>query len=272
VVKKTITTVPILNAFERRDGCPLCFLWTNTESSYIEHVESNEMGMDPDFRVKILASAGFCNRHMHLLFEAAFSGHTENGLGYAMFMRDVVNQLEGRMTRMQSALRAAGHIMESAKFITRGTAWRRQVGRVIDELEDSIQGSSICPICDMLLDFDARTVSTFLEMLEDKDFADLFEASNGICLPHFVSSMELLPQKTAKSKAVGNLLFVVEIRLSRKIKDLLDGRIRKYAWDHRDEVLSPEEAGSQRAALLTIAGAEGLYCRPRKASLRTSLG
>ncbi|MDG6926747.1 MAG: hypothetical protein JRN09_09375 [Nitrososphaerota archaeon] len=267
MLEKTITTIPILGAFERANGCPLCLLWTESEESYLERVEANEVTMDPEFRKKVIAAAGFCNRHMHLLFEISFSGHTENGLGYALYAKDVLETLEGKIGELKPRARVEPRRGSSGGFLSKRTTPRRPMREAAFGAARALHGNRICPICEMLLDSDRRTLATFLNMLRDKAFASIYTESGGICLPHFASSLGLLAEDKERSDTVVVLLFEVQNERLSRLRTLLDSRIRKYAWDHHDEALSSDEADSQEDALRMIAGAEGLYCRESKVPL-----
>jgi Family of unknown function (DUF6062) len=266
LLEKSITTIPILGAFERAKGCPLCLLWTETEKSSLERVEANELTMNPDFRAKIIAAAGFCNRHMHVLFEASFSGHTENGLGYALYMKDVLDTLESKIGGLNSNSHAEGFRRSSSSLLAKRSTSRRKA-EVASRVANIIGGEVNCPICEMLGDSDRRTLTTFLKMLRERAFASLYARSKGICMPHFSSSLALLTKEGDRSDSVMTLLFHVQLEKLGSLRKLLDGRIRKYAWEHRDEALSAEEVASQLSALWMIAGAQGLYCLERKLSL-----
>jgi len=90
MVRKDIATIEILDAFERGRLCPLCQLWIKSEERLMPHLLTNEVNMDPDFRAKVIEAKGFCNRHMHLLYNTAYTPGSQDGLGYALYMQDVV--------------------------------------------------------------------------------------------------------------------------------------------------------------------------------------
>lgn len=266
VVEKTIATIEVLEAFEKSDGCPLCSLWAASERSLVERAEANEVTMDPDFRSKVVASSGFCNRHMHLLFEVSFSGHTENGLAYALYSNDVVAGLE-RSLRSIYADNHITHPPTSDGFLAKRPTSRDQAKQVSSKVSAALRGSASCPICEILVESEQRVIRTFLSMLADDEFAGLYSKSAGICFPHFASSLGLLTREKKESESVVPLLYRKQLMTLASVRNLLEGRIRKYSWEHRDEVISPEEADAQRAALGMIAGTEGLYCRDRKVTL-----
>ncbi len=241
------------------------------ESSYIEYVQTSEVTVNLEFREELVSATGFCNRHMYLLYRYAFSGRGENGLGYATYAKDVISKLEKKLDSVRTDLRVAIRRTRRKNIFARGKAWTAAIQASVVELEKTVRGSSICPLCDMLLGADQRTISTFLGMLEDQGFASLFAKSNGICLPHYVSAMESLLDSRSKSEAVAGQLMQVELENLRRIDHLLGERMRKYSWDFRDEKITEDESSSQEMALTVISGAEGLYSRSRKVGLHSAL-
>jgi hypothetical protein len=260
VPEKTITTIRILEAFERTKSCPLCLLWTETERLYLGRVLADEVAMNPEFRDRVIAAAGFCNRHMHLLFRISSSSHAGNGLGYALYVEDVLEALEAKICELKPRTRAVPRNVSSGGFLSRGVN-RKTMKEAAFGAAKLLHGNTVCPICEMLYDSDRRTIATFLNMLRDKAFASTYARSRGICLPHFAKSLGLLAEEKERSDTVMILLFEAQCGRLSRLRTLLDSRIRKYAWNHRDEALSSDEADSQEAALWMIAGAEGLYCR-----------
>ena len=140
---------------------------------------------------------------------------------------------------------------------------------MVKQLEQTISGDDMCPVCAELLESDRARISSLLQMLVSKDFAELYSKSRAMCMPHFVSAMQLVPKSALKNlEEVWSLLVKTELASLESVDHLLNERMKKYSWDFRHEGMSPDEANAQKIAMLAIAGVEGLYCRPRKTSLR----
>src|SRR5436309_5873314 len=103
MVQVTPATIPLLEAFERDEDCVLCYLWLKDEFQSMEFVEDNEVSMDEAFRRDVVASSGFCNRHMHALHRTVFSGRIPDGLGYAMYAEETVQMFRERLQAIQRA-------------------------------------------------------------------------------------------------------------------------------------------------------------------------
>jgi hypothetical protein len=140
---------------------------------------------------------------------------------------------------------------------------------VIRHLGETISGEAMCPVCEELLESDKARIASLLQMLESKDFAEVYSKSRAMCMPHFVSAMQLVPRTSQKNvESVWSLLVKTELSSLEWVDHLLNERMKKYSWDFRNEGMSPDEANAQKIAMLAIAGVEGLYCRQRKTSLR----
>ena len=61
-MKEKIYTIPISEAFERPDGCPLCALREKLEADSVEYILGAAM-MEPDVRMQVNRH-GFCARHL----------------------------------------------------------------------------------------------------------------------------------------------------------------------------------------------------------------
>ena len=246
MVHITPATIPLLEAFERDEGCVLCYLWLKDEFQSMEFVEDNEVSMDEAFRRDVVASSGFCNRHMHVLHRTVFSGGIPDGLGYAMYAEDTVEMFRERLQAIQRAFH------ESRKKSWNVFAKERTPSAVIEsaaeKLEDTIQGARICEICRRLLLADARRARTLLDMLGHQDFAGRFASSGRLCLPHFVTSIQMLPTRRVNRRAVAALLIEAELKFLKSI----------------DHLLAEGGKASQEMAAMVIAGAEGLYCLTKK--------
>ena len=64
-MREDITTIPITDVFEPRDGCPLCRMRDMLEERSTVYITGAAM-MEPDVRIKTNES-GFCRRHFGMM-------------------------------------------------------------------------------------------------------------------------------------------------------------------------------------------------------------
>jgi hypothetical protein len=242
---------------EGRHGCTLCALWSREEESMVDMIRKDGAPANTELREKLVAATGFCNRHTYVIQRGILPVKGDDSFGGSASARLVLKKIEDSLTSLLADVkRSPGN---------------EQMGEVLTKLERTLYGQSVCPVCDKLLRSDKERISNLLHMLESRDFADKYSRSDVVCIPHFVSMMKLLPSSALKNKeAVWSLLMKTELARLGAVDTVLNERMNKYSWDHRSEGVTPEEAGSQNLGKLLITGVEGLYCRPRKTSLRPS--
>jgi hypothetical protein len=255
LVKKNLLTMDILEGIERSDGCPLCYLWTKSEERLLRHLLTNEVVMDPDFRKKVTAAKGFCNRHMHLLYRTAYSGRTENGRGYARYMQGVVEKIVEQIAPLTADLEGI-ELADSKIFFLK----RKQKLSLLDsKIKHATRGQKPCPACESLWSLDRIHLHTLVQMLEDKEFRKEFKSSRGLCLPHFLSAMQMLNRaKFENPLIVARTLIETEIKSLKLVGSYLSEFVRKSSWNFRKEPRGPE-INANHMVLILLAGTEGLY-------------
>jgi hypothetical protein len=98
-------------------------------------------------------------------------------------------------------------------------------------------------------------------MMDDEDFRIEFNSSKGLCLPHFVSAMQMVCISKLKNPIyVAQALIDAEMKRLQLIEHLLSEFIRKQSWDFRNEP-SGQEGNANFLALNLLFGAEGVHLR-----------
>jgi hypothetical protein len=255
VVEKNLLTIKVLEAVEKSDSCPLCYLWLEHESRHLKYLLTNEMTMDPGFREKVLSSRGFCNRHTHLLYETASGVGTEDGLGYSLYMQSIVEEI---CHGLKSLLLSNIENTAWKNIILRWWRRRQAIKLMAEKADKAYYGEGLCPVCESLWTFDQIYLYTLLQMLDDKDFREEFK-TKWLCLPHFLSALRLAGKSNLKSPAeVVHALIEIEVSLLERLSQLLSEFIRKHDWRFRDGPRGPE-IGANSLASSILAGVEGLY-------------
>ena len=172
VVEKNILTVRILEGMEKSSGCPLCYLWNDSEERYLEHVLTSEVVMDSGFREKVIAARGFCNRHAHMLYRAIYGGDVHDGLGYALYMKDVVEKIMEELCHLST-------ILPSYPKPSRGRVLSRRRKRSITTLRGAIEPKTRrqqCPIYEHLWSMNQIYLHTLVQMLDDEELREEFSS------------------------------------------------------------------------------------------------
>lgn len=255
----------VLKGIERSEGCPLCFLHLEREQRYMDYLLTNEMTMSPSFREGILAAKGFCNHHMHLLYRAAQEGGTEDGSGYALYMRTVIQRIIEQLEALP--LDHLWNVENATKsnFLARRGRRRQAFSELHSGVKRIVQGQQLCPACRNLWSSDETFIDTLVMMLDDEEFREGFKSSGGLCLPHLASAIKTIGRIKLKNPAdVAQVLIEAEIRYMQLVARYLSDYVRKRNWQFRHEAPGPE-VNANRMSLDVLAGVEGLYCRSYRA-------
>jgi len=254
MVEKNILTVRILEGMEKSSGCPLCYLWNDSEERYLKHVLTSEVVMDSGFREMVIAARGFCNRHAHMLYRALYGGDVHDGLGYALYMKDVVEKIMEELPHLST-------ILASYPKPSRGRVLSRRRKRSITTLRGAIEPKTRrqqCPICEHLWSMNQIYLHTLVQMLDDEELREKSSSSKKLCLPHFLSDIQIVYTSNLKNPtSIAQALISSEMKRLQSIYHLLSEFIRKQSWEFRNEPHGPE-VNANLLALYFLFGVEGL--------------
>ena len=231
----------------------------------MEYLLSNEVVMNPEFREKVLAAKGFCNRHTHLLYRTTRRGHTEDGLGYALYMQGVVKRIIEQLELIPPYRLSTPEGSASVNILVHRKSRRKAFSLLCKAVEQAVKGQQHCPACESLWSSDQIHLHTLVQMLDNEDFRQEFKSSKGVCLPHFVSAIQMVRKSKLKNPVhVARALVEVEIKRLQLLEHLLSEFARKQSWDFRNEP-AEAEVNANPLVLNLLVGAEGLDCQSYKA-------
>ncbi|MCL2058782.1 MAG: DUF6062 family protein [Oscillospiraceae bacterium] len=171
-MKETIYTIPINEAFDRRDGCPLCKLLADLEQSSLEYTMGASM-MEPDVRIKT-NEQGFCRRHMQAMLAE------KNKLSFALMIESHLPELDKAVF---SPAIAASAFKPERKLPFFPALVRRKYQRAREAARGAEQG---CFICGRVGLFMGRYLDNMLHMWRtEPDFRVKFGSQPFFCVPHY---------------------------------------------------------------------------------------
>ncbi|MGC8837373.1 MAG: DUF6062 family protein [Anaerolineae bacterium] len=218
-------------------GCALCRLKARTADQVVEALLWEQVN-DPGLRRRVRQARGFCHEHAWLLVRQGAS------LGVAILLHDVLQDLLDEteappfqpppplsLRRAQEALDRSRPSLATAALVAR------------------LEPHGPCPVCRQVEAMEGVYFQTLVEDLLGEDgLLDDFQASDGLCLPHFRQALALVRER----EAFDALLFA-QRRIWQDLADRLSESIRKSDYRFRDEPLG-EEAGSWLMAIVAVAG------------------
>ncbi len=198
----------------REPGCPICRRIRETEERWIWTV-LYELTGDPEIHARFAASLGLCREHAALMAQVVETRELLTPTGVARLYETVVS-----------------HALEVSADLT----GRR---KTVPKEE--------CPLCAVAKDAEDRQSWFFSRLLGEPAFWELYESSDGLCLPHLLAVWAQAPAKARPA-------LLADFR--RRLAHLLHG-LREFQRKERFDVHeppTPEELASWKEALWRLAG------------------
>lgn len=156
-MRQDITSIPVTEVFEPRDGCPICRMRNLLEERVVEYITGAAM-MEPDVREETNRQ-GFCFPHYQMMLKR------RNRLGVALILESHLQEVRRQ-------------VFESpVPFIKKAPG--KQAG-------SAAKAADSCFVCRQVDWGMERMLATVCRLWEnERDFRRLFEEQPTLCLPHF---------------------------------------------------------------------------------------
>lgn len=191
-VAETIYTIPLNDAFDQPDSCPLCYL----QQAYAQDLERYYLGpalMEPSVR-KQTNSQGFCQAHFHRLLRS-----NQNRLGLALILQTHLAEKQAKLPKLLAQLRDAS---------TKRGLFRDNTD-IKEKILAAIKNEESCLFCQALDERMQQYYHSLVYLYEnDSEFKEKYARHQALCLPH---SAELLIKAAVKMKAATSERFMREI-------------------------------------------------------------
>ena len=153
-MRDDICTIPVSEAFEEKNGCPICRIYETVEDRILTYILGDAM-MEPDVRI-MTNKAGFCPDHL--------------------------DKMMARRGRLQLSLMLETHIKE-----INDSVFSKSVFNSPDKKQKTAEKFiKSCFVCDKINWGLERMIDTVYRTYEkEKDFRELFNAQPQFCLPHY---------------------------------------------------------------------------------------
>ena len=228
-------TIPINEAFEEYDGCPLCRLRRKLERQSLEYIMGAAM-MEPDIRI-VTNRLGFCREHFRTML----------GMG----------------SRLSLALMLESHL----QYLWENTPEpdSRVPGRLgrIRKYDGESPGSEMtaraksCYVCARVTDFEKKCVSNVVYIYKkDPSFPDKLRAQPYFCLEHAGALLDAAKSELSEER----YLALSRDLLSKTREDLevlkrnITGFCRSFDHENAGKPLTPEIRGAVDAAVQFLSG------------------
>ncbi len=230
-----IIALDLLSAF-RQPGCPLCRIRQQAADRYLFGLLWENMG-NMSVRQKLAENLGFCPEHtwqLEHLAASEFAGET----GTSILYREIVHHVLNRLRVLEASLPDDP------------PASRRQKEQVCHRVRAQTPVQS-CPVCVDVAAAEERNMHWLIAGCPDPVFRARYAASDGLCLSHLGRVVE---EAAITDPNAAHFFVRLAILKGETLIANLDGYVRKRAWEHRLEVIEPDEQNAACRAARFLGG------------------
>ncbi len=213
----------LFQAFDQ-PGCPICRLTADSVHGYLDSLVYEYVNK-PATHMAVRAARGFCTIHAWHALEHI----NASGLGIALLYEGLVRNMLKDMGEIQPG------------------DGRRQ----LTQAANALKPRAACPACEHRDKVEGHLLRNLLEHLDQPAFAEAYERSAGICLPHLRLALDLGGMTAAKVQLVA----VQQAIWGRLQRDLAE-YIRKSDYNVNEELGA--EGDSPWRAIGQMAGIKDL--------------
>lgn len=229
-MKEKIYTIPVNEAYDRDEECPLCYLEKKLEREALEYGLGAAM-MEPDYRIES-NEKGYCHKHFEML------GKMQNKLSLALVLETHLAEVRKRLAEGVKNLNP-----EKRSFFLK---YKNQLDGLSKEVHNINDG---CIICDKI----THTMDRFIEVIfylykSESEFREKLQNSKGVCLAHLEKLILLAPKylKEDEAAAFSKTLIEKELTELQKLQDNLKKFTLKFDYRNRDMDISGAEDAPER--------------------------
>jgi len=218
-MKEKLYTIPVNDAVNANDECPICNAEQSLENDAIEYaIGPGASYMESDIR-EMTDKAGFCRRHFNMMYKYG------NSLGNALILTSHVHKVSEDIKKEMKNYRGA----KGGLFSKGGTS-------NVEEYINSLTGK--CFVCDYYRDTYKRYIATFFHLYEnDTEFREKIKNGKGFCLPHMGELLHEAPGYL-KGKLLDDFtseLFEIQSRNLDRIEEDISWFVEKFKYENQDK-------------------------------------
>ncbi len=185
------------------EGCPICRLSRRATDRYIDSM-LNDVVAAADVELRFVASRGLCPWHASQMADRSDRVLSSARLHRAV-IENVLSSIKGESEIIDHALRRKWPGSERQKFLAAMLNPHRE-----------------CPACEQQAASEHMILSELGKHLLEQDFIEVFEASAGLCLPHFRQALPLI-----RDEASAYRLIELQRGVYQRVRDQLVGLMRQ---------------------------------------------
>ena len=171
-------TIPINDAFDEYDGCPMCRLRAKLEDQSLNYIMGAAM-MEPDIRI-VTNQLGFCRSHFHRMLDMG------NRLSLALMLESHLQYLWANLPDPDN--KKPGKLGKLKKYDGESPA------------EDMLSKARSCYVCARVADFEKKYISNVVYIYKkDRDFPEKLRKQPYFCLEHAALLLEAAKKELSET-------------------------------------------------------------------------
>lgn len=245
-MKEKLYTIPVNDAFQAGDECPVCRMRALLEANAIEFTMGPSY-MEDDVRMET-DRIGFCRHHIRLLYA------NQNRLGLALMLKTHMDRTISDLERLAAgktssepsarpASKPSTAAPTSASKPSPFAAFLHRKGQSAgtggnDPIQSYIQGlDNSCYVCSRIGEMYGRYLDTVFYLYKnDSAFRSLFQSSKGFCTSHYALLRGMAPEQLSGAVLAGFLsdLDKIYIENMKRVRDDLEWFTDKFDYRNAD--------------------------------------
>jgi uncharacterized protein DUF6062 len=217
----------------RRPGCPICRLEQQGVERYLDS-QLYENVNSPAWRDHLRASHGFCREHAWL----GVNQRLGDALGFSIIYHDIINSVLKKVDDNRSSVQVPRR--------------RMSMRDMFENVRAALTPRKRCPACEHREEMMRHILSTVVEGLLSPEVADALQASEGLCLPHLIQTLE-----TIKDRSMHEKLLSIHREKLESLKTELAEFIRKNDYQTIQEGFGSEGDAWLRAISMIAGSRKG---------------
>lgn len=217
-MKEKLYTIPLNDAVNENDECPLCNAVRSLERDAIDFaIGPGASYMESDIREQT-DQKGFCKHHFQMMFEYG------NSLGNALILKTHVIKFRQDLKKKMNSFQPS----KSSLF---SKVEQSNVEKYIDDLE------SQCFVCDYYKNTYKRYIDTFFYLYkEDDSFKQKIENGKGFCLEHMKELVGVASKYMDKNDYTKfcQMLFELQDSNLKRIEEDISWFVDKFDYRYKD--------------------------------------
>ena len=218
-MKEKLYTIPVNDAVNANDECPICNAEQSLENDAIEYaIGPGASYMESDIR-EMTDKIGFCRRHFNMMYKYG------NSLGNALILTSHVHKVSEDIKKEMKNYRGA-----------KGGLFSKGGSSNVEEYINSLTGK--CFVCNYYRDTYKRYIATFFYLYEnDTEFREKIKSGKGFCLPHMGELLHEAPGYL-KGKLLDDFtsgLFEIQSRNLDRIEEDISWFVEKFKYENQDK-------------------------------------